>query len=141
VRCWIFMAPCRRRAGRCWKMLDLVPCDWNLHNSTCTWPMMPNEDALDTFSTSLTSSCPRLQRKRYSSSRKWLVNTYTPHFPSLLRSTANYASEAVSTPPMGREPVEEVPEACTMLAGRMRCLCGCLAVRTLAGRQADRPDR
>ena len=45
--------------------------------------MVANEDDLDTFSTSLTSSRPRLWQKRYSSPRNLLVNT--PHFPTLLR--------------------------------------------------------
>ena len=61
--------------------------------------MITNEDALDIFS--------RRDDELDSASaekillRNWLVNT--PHFFESVASTANHASEAISTPPMSRE--------------------------------------
>ena len=57
--------------------LSLISTFWarlaNDDISTCTWPMIANEDALDIYLTSLTSSRPRFRRKRYSSPRNLLV--------------------------------------------------------------------
>ena len=102
----------RPSTGACLKVevdLDFWARLANDDISTCTWPMIANEDALDIYLTSLTSSRPRLWRKRYSSPRNLMVNT--PHFPSLLRRR-----QIMRRKPFRRrqwaERVEEGPEAC-----------------------------
>ena len=96
---WIFLVRPRNRK----KNPDKTSIWARLANddiSTCTWPMVANEDTLDTFSTSLTSSRPRLWRKLCFAAES--AGQYTP-FSEFVASMPNYASEAVSTPPMGRE--------------------------------------
>jgi len=81
-------------------------------NSTCTWPMITNEDALDIFSRrddELDVIAPSVSAEKTLFAAKMTGNT--PHVFQFVVSTANHASEAIFTPPMGRE-VEEGPEAC-----------------------------
>ena len=74
--------------------------------------MITNEDALDIFSRrddELDVIAPSVSAEKTLFAAKMTGNT--PHVFQFVVSTANHASEAIFTPPMGRE-VEEGPEAC-----------------------------